>query len=367
MGQAGRGESFAGAATLGVRSRGFFALLDHLRVSSMNTKISPATVGAFVIGAFALGVVALLTFGGVSIFSKPQRFVVYFNESIHGLDLGSPVKLRGVRVGRVADLNIRYDNKTNRSVVAVVCEFSRNMVSDTSGSTINVANRAELQTLVDHGLRAQLGVLGLATGLLFVELDFFDPREYPVHEKVTDLKYVVVPAVTSAITEFQNSASEILANLKKVDFAGLAREITTLAADARQKIDGVDLKGVADQWKKTGAQVEALATTPEIKQTFANLNAALGELRGLLAKIDTQVVPAGKELTETLAQAKVAIESFNATATEARKFIAAHAGLGDELVGTLEQLNEAADAVQRLADFLERNPNALLTGKKRPK
>ena len=77
-------------------------------------------MGAFVIGAFALGVVALLTFGGVSIFSKPQRFVVYFNESIHGLDLGSPVKLRGVRVGRVADLNIRYDDKTNRSVVTSV-------------------------------------------------------------------------------------------------------------------------------------------------------------------------------------------------------------------------------------------------------
>src|SRR5437870_11494562 len=115
----------------------------------MNTKISPTTIGAFVIGAFVLGVVGLVTFGGVSIFSKPQRFVVYFNESIHGLDLGSPVKLRGVRVGRVADLNIRYDEKTNSSVVAVVCEFSRDMVADSKGAVINVANRAELQTLVD--------------------------------------------------------------------------------------------------------------------------------------------------------------------------------------------------------------------------
>jgi paraquat-inducible protein B len=332
----------------------------------MNTKISPTTIGAFVIGAFVLGVVGLVTFGGVSIFSKPQRFVVNFNESIHGLDLGSPVKLRGVRVGRVADLNIRYDNKTNRSVVAVVCEFSRNMVSDTNGATINVANRAELQTLVDHGLRAQLGVLGLATGLLFVELDFVDPKEYPITEKTPDAKYVVVPAMPSAISEFQASVSEILANLKRVDFAGLAREVTALAAESRKKIDGVDFKGVADQWKKTGAQLEALATTPEIKQTFANLNKAIDDLRGVLAKVDAQVGPAGKELTDTLAQAKVAIESFNATAGEARKFIASHSGLGDEMVNTLQQLNEAADAVKRLADFLERNPNALLTGKKRP-
>ena len=332
----------------------------------MNTKISPATVGAFVIGAFALGVVALLTFGGVSIFSKPQRFVVYFNESIHGLDLGSPVKLRGVRVGRVADLNIRFDDKTNRSVVAVVCEFSRDMVSDTNGATINLANRAELQTLVDRGLRAQLGVLGLATGLLFVELDFADPKEYPVVEKSLEAKYVIVPAIPSAISEFQASASEILANLKKVDFAGLAREVTALAVESRKKLDGVDLKGAAEQWKKTGAQVEALAGAPEIKQTFTNLNTAIADLRTLLAKIDAQVLPAGKELTDTLAQAKVTFESFNATALEARKFIDSHSGLGDEFVGTLQQLNDAADAVKRLADFLERNPNALLTGKKRP-
>jgi len=320
----------------------------------------------FVIGAFALAVIALLTFGGVNFFAKPQRFVVYFDESIHGLDLGSPVKMRGVRVGRVVDLNIRYDEKTNRSVVAVVCEFSKDKVTDTKGTAINVASRDELQTLVDRGLRAQLGVLGLATGLLFVELDFFNPKEYPPDNRSTELKYVAVPAVPSAISEFQASASEILANLKRVDFAGLSRELGGLLADSRKRLDGVDLKGVTDQWKKTGAQVEALATAPEIKQTFANLNAAITDLRGVLAKLDTEVAPAGQELAEALAQAKVALVSFNDTATAARKFIATHSGLGDEMVGTLEQLNEAADAVARLADFLERNPNAILTGKKRP-
>ena len=69
----------------------------------MKTKISPAVVGVFVLGAMLLIVVALLSFGGVNFFSKPQRFLVYFDESIHGLDLGSSVKLRGVRVGRVAE------------------------------------------------------------------------------------------------------------------------------------------------------------------------------------------------------------------------------------------------------------------------
>ena len=322
----------------------------------MKTKVSPAIIGTFVIGAFALGVIALLTFGGVSFFAKPQRFVVYFDESIHGLTLGSPVKLRGVPVGRVVDLGVRYDEKRNFSVVSVVCEFSKDKMTDTKGAAIDVADRGELQTLVDRGLRAQLGVQGLATGLLFVELDFLDPK-----------KYVSVPAVPSAISAFQSSASEILANLKKVDFAGLSREITGLLGDGRKQLAGLDLKGLAEQWKKTGQKVEEVASMPELKKTFVNLDVAITELRGVVAKIDAHVGPVGKELTETLTQAKVAVSSLNDAATATRSFLASHSGLGEEVVGTMSQLNEAAAAVTRLADFLERNPSALLTGKKQPK
>jgi paraquat-inducible protein B len=266
----------------------------------------------------------------------------------------------------VVDLNIRYDDKKNHSVVVVVCEFSKNMVTDIKGNRIDVSERGELQNLVDRGLRAQLGVLGLATGLLFVELDFLDPKEYPVDNRITEIKYTVIPAVPSAISEFQASASEILANLQKVDFAGISVELKALLVTTRKQVDGLDLKGVVAQWKTTGAAVEAAATAPEIKQAFVNLNAAVTDLRTLLAKLDTQVMPAGKELTATLAQAKVTLESFNAAANDARRFIAAQGGLGDDVNRTLVQLGEAADAVQRLADFIERNPNALLTGKKRP-
>lgn len=332
----------------------------------MKTKVSPTIVGAFVIGALALGVISLLSFGGITLFSKPQRFIVYFDESIHGLDLGSPVKLRGVRVGRVVDLNVRYDQTTNHSEVAVVCEFSRDKVLDAKGAVVNVADRAELQTMVDHGLRAHLGVLGLATGLLYVELEFQDPKEYPPIKRSIESKYMEIPAVKSAISEFQASASEILANIKKIDFAGLSRELTGLLTDARKRLDGVDLKGVADQWKRTGEKVESLVSNPELKSTVANLNSAITDLRGVLAKIDSQVGPAGKELTETLAAARTAVNSLNAAAAATGKFVSTHSGLGDEVVNTLAQLNEAAAAITRLADFLERNPNALLTGKKRP-
>ncbi len=210
----------------------------------------------FVIGAFALLIVALLTFGGVNFFAKPQRFVVYFDESVHGLNLGSSVQLNGVPVGRVVDLNVHYDATAHHSVVAVVCEFSQNKVSDAKGQPINVADRAELQTLVDNGLRARLDVQGLATGLLFVELEFLSPKEYPAENRVTELKYVVVPYVPSSIAQFQTNLTEILNDIKKVDFAGIGREVKQLLIDAHRQLDGLDVKALVVQWQKAGAAVE---------------------------------------------------------------------------------------------------------------
>lgn len=333
----------------------------------MKTKVSPAIVGAFVVGAFALGIVALLTFGGINFFTKPQRFMVYFDESISGLDPGAPVKLRGVRVGRVVALNIRYDETTNQSVVAVVCEFNKDVVTDNRGGVIDVADRAELQTLVDRGLRAQLGIAGLATGLLFVQLDFFDPRDYPAREAPKDGKYAVVPAATSISSEIQASVSDILASLKDVDFAGLSRGLNGLIADTRRQLDGLDLKRALDQWTRTGAQLEALVSNPEIRRTLENVGAAVVELRVTIAKIDQQVEPTGTELRETLVAAQKTIETLNATTSAAGQFLNNNSGVGEELVETMRHLNETADAVKRLAEFLERNPNALLTGRRPPR
>lgn len=332
----------------------------------MKTKVSPAIVGAFVIGAFALGLIALLSFGSISLFSKPQRFIVYFNESIHGLDLGSPVKLRGVRVGRVVDLTVEFDQAVQRSVVRVLCEFNRDIISDGKGGMVDVTSREVLQDMIDNGLRAQLGVIGLATGLLYVELDFLDPVEYPDEHLKTEIKYAQVPAVRSTISEFQASFTEILADLKEVDIAGLSREISGLITDVRRQVNAVEAGELVAQWTQAAESLNALAVSPEIKSMLKNLNGAAVELRAVLAKLDGQIAPTGENLAKTLDETRRTLETFNATAETLRKFINAQRSLGSDADQALTKLAAAADAVQRLADFLERNPQALLTGRKRP-
>lgn len=334
----------------------------------MKTKISPAVVGMFVLGAMLLGLFALFSFGGVNFFSRPQRFVVYFDETIHGLDLGSPVKIRGVRVGRVVDIHLRYRAEANESVVAVVCELSRNVIGDEQGALIDVSDRARLQALVDRGLRAQLGVIGLATGLLYVELDFAGPDGIPPApaRAAGDERYVLVPAVPSTISEFQASLTEILTDLKRIDFAGLARELQGLLADTRRQVNALEIKGLVAQWTEAGAAVQAFVTGPELKGAVANLDGAITDLRAVLAKLDGRIGPASEDFNRTLAEVRLALDSFNTTARTLRSFINAQQGLGEGASQAFARLAEAAESVQRLADFLERNPGALLSGRKPP-
>ena len=332
----------------------------------MKTKVSPTVIGLFVLGAFVLLLVALLSFGGVSFFSRPQRFAVYFNETIHGLDLGSPVKLRGVRVGRVVDLAVRYDVAGHKSDVMVVCEFNRNVVTTPAGVMVDVSSRAVLQDLIDRGLRAQLGVLGLATGMLYVELNFLDPKEYPANEKTTDLRFATIPALPSAISEYQASLSQILSDLRKVDFAALSKEARGLLVDARRQINKLEVKDLIAEWTQAAQAVRGLANAPEVRQAITHTDEAAQELKRVLVKLEGQVEPTGARLAEVLTETKQAVESFNAAATTLRKFINAQQSLGTEAGQAMLKLGEAADSVQRLADFLERNPGALLTGRKKP-
>ncbi len=321
----------------------------------------------FVLGAMILGVFALVSFGSVNFFSRPQRFQVNFDETVHGLDLGSPVKLRGVRVGRVVSINLRYQPETSRSVVAVVCELSRDVLADDKGVPIDVSERAELEALVVRGLRAQLGVIGLATGLLYVELDFIDPEASPLPPaSQADLRYALVPAVPSTISEFQASLSEILSDLKRIDFAGLAREFQGLLADTRRQINALDVKELITQWTAAGGAVQTLASSPEISATITNLNGALTDLRAVMTKLDARIDPTGENLDATLTEVRASLQAFDQLAGTLRSFVNAQQGLGDGANQAFNRLAEAAEAVQRLADFLERNPGALLTGRKPP-
>ncbi len=324
----------------------------------MKSKLSPTIAGAFVLGAAALMVAALLTLRSCDVFSRPGHFTAFFNESVQGLDAGSAVKLRGVPLGRVKRIRVHYDERTRRSQVVVIAELNENMVADDAGRLIKLTDRATLQRLIDQGLRAKIDLVGI-TGLQFVELDFFDPRLFPAPPAASDSEYPVVPTLRSGMSEVVENFSKIAGNLSKIDFAGLSTEFKSLLATVNQQAGGLDLKLMVAKVTSAASAIEALADSAEAKAAFANLNKTTTEVQGLVAKLDTQMEPVSAELVRSL-------RSFHDAAHSIQTLLDPQSGLGDEAVKTLRQLTRTAESLQALADFLERNPNALLTGKKLP-
>jgi paraquat-inducible protein B len=330
----------------------------------VKTKLSPAAVGMFVIGALLLGVVGFLTFGGNNIFAKPTRFLVYFDESVSGLDPGAPVKLSGVRIGRVAAIHVRYDQGSKLSLVQVVCEIDRNILTDNRGQSIDLTNPAELQTLIDRGLRAGLNFTGI-TGLLYVQLDFNDVRQYPADPRFMTESLPVVPAIPSPISQAQQSIIEIMAKINKVDFAGLSKDLKTLVTTTNQKLADLDLKSLADRVGRAADAVTAFAASPDAKKAFANLNEAIDQTKAVMAKLDGKVDPLSDDLKKTLGDAQAALKSLDNAAATTREFVRNQGQVGDDVTLALHQIADAAAALERLADALERNPSALIVGKKK--
>jgi len=147
--------------------------------------------------------------------------------------------------------------------------------------------------------------------------------------------------------------------LNKVDFGGLSRELQSLLATANRQAGEVDLKKMVAKVTAAAESIEALAGSADARAAFANLNKTATDVQGMVARLDREVEPVRTELVRTL-------RAFHDAAESVRQLLGPQSGLGEEAVRTLQQVTETAASLQRLADFLERNPNALITGKKRP-
>jgi paraquat-inducible protein B len=138
-----------------------------------------------------------------------------------------------------------------------------------------------------------------------------------------------------------------------------------LIADTRKKINAMDTGALVAEWTAAGASVRELAASPELRQSLASLNSATRKLDAILAEF-AEKGPTGESLAKAIADVRGTVVSFNTTALTVQKFINAQQSLGDDASQALVRLGEAAAAVRELADFLERNPSALLTGRKQP-
>jgi len=317
----------------------------------MGKTVSPTLIGAFVVGALALAVGGVLVFGSGSFFTRARPYVMYFPGSVNGLSVGSPVKFRGVQLGQVTDIQLVFDaaaeDQAPRIPVYVDLDASKIIVE---GTTMQMSDPRVLEEFIKKGLRAQLQSQSLVTGLLFVQLDFFPDTEAvfldPPNSEPPEL-----PTIPTTLEEAQSAAREIIDELRSIKFGPMMEKVS-------EALDGIN------NLVNSPAVRETIDALP---QTVRNLDAAIVSARAVLTKVDAEVSPMGQRLDAVLAQTRQTMAAVEQTAANATTLIEPGSPLDYQLRKALEDLGGAARSIQQFADYLERNPSALIYGKPVPK
>ena len=157
----------------------------------MAKKANAKLIGGFVAGAIVLVIVGALAFGGAQFFAKKRAAVLFFQGSLSGVDKGSPVTFRGVKIGTVTNVSILYDVTKAVLRIPVHIEIDLEKVQIVSGQR----NERNIKTLVERGLRAQLQSVSLVTGQTAVDFDFRQMLIHagPVRFAVRGLKHTCAP------------------------------------------------------------------------------------------------------------------------------------------------------------------------------
>jgi paraquat-inducible protein B len=252
--------------------------------------------------------------------TETRPFVMFFGGSLRGLSGGAPVELHGINIGEVKTLDVEYDPSSGSLRFPVVVELypqrirgkSKPAAAAATSGNADAASRRLLDSLVAHGLRAELKTGNLLTGQKFVALDMH--QNAPSDRVDWDEKPAIFPTISNGLDEIQDAVGSIARRLSKVPFDQLSYRLET-----------------------------TLAT---LEQTLKNANR-------LLQNVDVNLAP---QVQATLAEAQAAMKN-------AKDVLSQDAPLQSDLGSTLLQVSRAAKSISALVDYLQRHPESLLRGK----
>jgi ABC-type transporter Mla subunit MlaD len=304
-------------------------------------------LGLFVVVGLVVMLVTLVFLGKETLQQESVAYTSYFDEAVTGLDIGSPVKFRGVSVGKVAEIGIAPD----RRHVQVTYDLGIGVL-DQLGLAAKRGEKTKIA--VPKDLRVQLGTTGV-TGVKYVQIDFFDPERHPREKLPFRVPANHIPSTSSTLKNVEDSVVRAIDSLPAVTgelVVSLQRVNGLLAQIEGERIPGRVATTLNNADRAFATLHEKLSSVPaqELSQealaTMAGFNSAMAKMQRVLERVDGE--------RGLLASAQRASDTLGDVAGDAR-------GWGE----TLRDVREAAEAIRELVDAIEREPDMLLKGRAR--
>ena len=348
----------------------------------MAKKANKKLIGGFVVGAIGILAVCLVIFGSGEFFKWKLEYVVYFEGSVRGLKIGSPVLNQGVQVGQVKKVIIRSYVRPYRDYIAAFIEIDPEMFEIEGGSMSAADWEKALPELINEGLRAQLVTVSFITGQLAIEMSMRPGT--PVELKNLDKDYAEIPSIPSAmarlgkslekfdIAQINASLISILASADRIlanpNIEASLKEIHGALQDARGLVGTVNTRvgPLADNLNNTLTDARTLLgnVDSQLKPLTDSTKATMYEYRKLARNLDRQVVePAGVKMVKALEAITAASNQATKTLRSAQGIVDPNSVMMSELTKMLKELSAAARSIRVWADYLERHPEALISGK----
>jgi paraquat-inducible protein B len=308
----------------------------------MGKQPNKTIIGAFVVGAIALMVTGVLILGGGRFLAKTRNYVLYFPGSIKGLNVGAPVVFKGVQIGSVTGIKVRFEGADLANIrTPVFIEIESDRISKATATprlqkfVAEVETRKIMERLVERGMRAQLVSQSLVTGQLIVAFDFHPDK--PVNLVGGDLEYMELPTIPSTMEQLTET-------IKKLPLEELVNQ-------ALQVVKNID----------------SVVNSPDLKASIHTLHEALKNANELVEHVDEKVGPLASSIEKTAGAAQDALKTATESLALTKNVLAEDSPTLTELNIVLREFSAAARSISAFADYLQRHPESLLRGKGKSK
>lgn len=326
----------------------------------MSQKPNPKLIGAFVSASLVLFVALVMYFASASLFRQNLRLVLFFDQSVNGLNVGSLVKFRGVPIGSVERIMIRVEGQAASSTaIPVIVSIDESRLTSDLGLPESVLSEANIHDSIDRGLVAQLNLESFVTGQLFVDFNI-DPNKSGqfIRPMETLNGYMVVPTLGSSLDQITNDIAQII-SVTADDIPDLVRNLNALLVTAKAMMEGINSSEISRSVVEASDSIQAFLKSDVLSQTITDLQNTFKEAGVVLKTYDLESGPLASNL-ETLSET---LEGVNQLTAQTRGLIAPDSEFIYSILTTLRELNQSAASIRALTDYLERHPDALIRGR----
>jgi paraquat-inducible protein B len=267
-------------------------------------------------------------------------FLTRFRGPVRGLARGSPVEIQGIRIGEGVRVDVQYapDSSSFVAPVRIVLQPSLFPVAGVRPRTATeVYDAADM--LVRRGLRAQVSDTQLLGGDAIVTLDIQLSAATPATlDRSGD-----VPELPAATTRRERIAQQLQPLIDKLANAPIDRMFAEL--------------------QESMAALKQLVTGPELRGALEELRGASADLRGMVDRLSARSDALIGSLNETVHSTNRLIDHTGRTLATIDQQVGDRSPLLADLRSLVRQMDGAARSMRLMAEYLERNPSSLITGK----